>query len=73
MGLLREIARTILDDEDHISRAYKQWVKFNRNTHAERMSINDISHIWDIYGTELREEIDCQQDNSDSGDDDIMQ
>ena len=69
---LKEIARAIPDREDRISRAYRHWVKFNRNTRIDRMSIVDIVHVWGVYGTELREEIDLMEGDSDSGDDDIM-
>ena len=59
--------------EDRINCAYKHWVKLNRNTRVERMSINDIARVWGIYGTELRDEIDRQEGDNDSSDDNIMQ
>ena len=71
--LPREIACSIPDHEECIGRAFRHWVKFNRNTCAECMTINNIAWVWGIYGTELCEEIDRQEDNSDFGDDDIMQ
>ena len=32
-----------------------------KNTRFEQMSINDIAHLWGVFGTELREEIDWQE------------
>ena len=49
-------------------------MRFNRDTRAEKMSINAIARVWGVYGTELRELIDWQEGgDDDSSDDDIMQ
>ena len=70
----RELARGIAEREDRILCAYRHYCKFNKNTRAEKMSINDIARVWGVYGTELREEIDWQEGgDDDSSDDDIMQ
>ena len=70
----RELAREITIRQDRIDCAYRHYIRFNRDTHAEKMSINDIAGVWGVYGTELREEIDWQEGgDDDSSDDDIMQ
>ena len=70
----REIARTITIRQDRLDLAYRHYVRFNRDTRAEKMSINAIARVWGVYGTELRELIDWQEGgDEDSSDDDIMQ
>ena len=56
----RELARNIPIIQDRIDCAYRHYVRLNRDTQAERMTINDIARVWGVYGTELREEIDWQ-------------
>ena len=34
---------------------------WEEHTRFEQMSINDIAHLWGVFGTELREEIDWQE------------
>ena len=70
----RELARDTPIRQYRIDCAYRHYVRFNRDTRAERMAINDIARVWGVYGTELREEIDWQEGgDNDSSDDDIMQ
>ena len=70
----RDTARTITIRQDRLDLAYRHYVRFNRDTRAEKMSINAIARVWGIYGTELRELIDWQEGgDDDSSDDDIMQ
>ena len=70
----REIARTVPLRQDRLDLAYRHYVRFNRDTRAEKMSINAIARVWGVYGTELRELIDWQEGgDDDSSDDDIMQ
>ena len=70
----REIARTVPIRQDRLDLAYRHYVRFNRDTRAEKMSINAIARVWGVYGTELRELIDWQEGgDDDSSDDDIMQ
>ena len=70
----REVARGISDRDERIACAYRHYCKYGKNTRFERMSINDIAHLWGVFGTELRDEIDWQEGgDNDSSDDDIMQ
>ena len=70
----REIARTVPIRQDRLDLAYRHYVRFNRDTRAEKMSINAIARVWGVYGTELRELIDWQEEgDDDSSDDNIMQ
>ena len=57
----RELARNITIRQDRIDCAYRHYVRFNRDTHTEKMPINDIARVWGVYGTELREEIDWKE------------
>ena len=70
----RELARGISDRDERIACAYRHYCRYGKNTRFDRMSINDIAHLWGVFGTELREEIDWQEGgDNDSSDDDIMQ
>ena len=70
----KELARGISDRDERIACAYQHYCKYGKNTRFEQMSINDIAHLWGVFGTELREEIDWQEGgDNDSSDDDIMQ
>ena len=70
----KELARGIADRDERIACAYRHYCKYGKNTRFEQMSINDIAHLWGVFGTELREEIDWQEGgDTDSSDDDIMQ
>ena len=70
----KELARGISDRDERIACAYRHYCKYGKNTRFEQMSINDIAHLWGVFGTELREEIDWQEGgDNDSSDDDIMQ
>lgn len=53
----KEIAHTVPDKEDRSSLACRHWVNFNKNIGADRMGIVNIVHVWGVYGTELRDEI----------------
>ena len=37
------------------------------------MTINQIARVWLVYGTELQEELECDQQRTDSDADNVMQ
>ena len=68
----RELAWMMPDLDENMQCIVQNYEKYNGDTRAEKMSINDCAHVWKVYGTELQEKLDWNKD-IDSDYDDIMQ
>ena len=72
----KEAVRAILDGDERIQRALRHFQRFNEAGPSEKMRIYECTHVWDVYRTEPREELEWlqqQDEETDSAYDDIMQ
>ena len=69
----RELARTMPDRDERIQCALRHCEEYNVRAPSDKMRYSECAHVWNVYGTELREEIEWNQMNSDSDADDVMQ
>lgn len=69
----REVAPTMPNREDRLEQALRDYYRFNVHARTNKMTINQIAHGWHVFGTELREEIEFQEQQTDSDYDDVMQ
>ena len=70
--LPRELA-TNMEEENRLDRAVLHYRKFNERVPIEKMRIVECARVWNVLTSDLREEINWQDQVTDSDYDDIMQ
>ena len=70
--LPRELA-TNMEEEDRLDRAVLHYRKFNERVPIEKMRIVECAQVWNVLTSDLRDEINWQDQATDSDYDDIMQ
>ena len=68
----QEVAAT-MDEDEILQRAVQHYRRFNERALVDKMRINDCARLWGILSSDLRDEINWQDQVTDSDYDDIMQ